>query len=110
MLWSQSEIRAFLDLIDDDEGGIDRGSIGQTVFLLLYQDSAIVEKLIRFALHAAAEDPDLAGWAAYLAVAKVEDQAALWADMVKEQPLLEATFIAPQISDALFNWGFVSLE
>lgn len=109
--WRQTEVLFLLRLIDD-ENGIDRGSIGQTVYLLIFEDPEHVQKLSEVAEYAAAFDLDLAGWAAYLAVAGADeqDQLDLWRSLLTRQPLLRGTFVSDTIGRSLSTVGFLSLE
>lgn len=109
MFWSTSEVRFLLGLIDD-ENGVDRGSFGQDVYMLIFEDPHHVDLLGQVAVEAADEDPTVAGWAAYLAVAAAEQQAEQWDVLLKRQPAVRDTFVFEHITDLLAKGCPISLE
>jgi hypothetical protein len=105
--WTPAEVVRMLGTID--ENGIDRGSIGQCVYMLIYEDPGCIEVLAQVAVDSVGKDPELAGWAAYLAVARSEHQGREWGDLLTRAPLLGRTFVGDYVDDALAGDGFVSL-
>jgi hypothetical protein len=107
--WSVAEAWSLLQVIDP-ENGIDRGSIGQSVCMLLFEDPAHVSLLREVAIASSGLEPDIAGWASYLHVARSDDQAAAWRDLVAFDPLVVRTFMGHFITSTLNEHGFVSLD
>lgn len=105
--WSLEELAALLEVID--ENGIDRGSIGQSVYMLIFEDPGCAALLRRGAVELLARDDELAGWAAYLAVAHAEDQQAEWDLLLGLEPSLTGSFVAPYVTEGLAH-GAVSLD
>jgi len=107
MRWSLEELAALLEVID--ENGIDRGSTGQSMFMLVFEDPSCGELLRQGAVAFLARDEELAGWAAYLAVAHADDQQAEWNVLLDLAPALVSSFVAPYIDEGLAH-GAVSLD
>lgn len=105
--WSLDELAALLEVID--ENGIDRGSIGQSMYMLIFEDPGCAALLRRGAVELLSNGDDVAGWAAYLAVAHAEDQQAEWDLLVRLEPALRSSFVAPYIDESLTH-GIVSLD
>lgn len=105
--WSLEELAALIEVID--ENGIDRGSIGQSVYMLIFEDPGCAALLLRGAVELLVLDEELAGWAAYLAVAHAEDQQAEWNLLLSLEPSLAGSFVAPYITEGLAH-GAVSLD
>jgi hypothetical protein len=109
MRWSPTEVHCLLGLIGE-EGGVDRGSMGQTIYLLIYEDPDSVRLLRKVAEDNAPFEPQVAGWAAYLAVANAEEPVREWSEMLKQQPWIRATFVSESITHDLDEYGFLSLS
>lgn len=105
--WSADEIAALLGVID--ENGIDRGSVGQSMYMLIFEDPNCGTVLRKTALALMGSDAQLAGWAAYLAVAHADDQQAEWDLLMSREPALATNFVAPYINEGLAHGG-VSLD
>ena len=105
--WSVDELIALLEVID--ENGIDRGSVGQSVYMLIFEDPGCSALLRNGAAEVLARDAALAGWAAYLAVAHAVDQKAEWDLLIEFEPALAGTFVAPYVMEGLKHGG-VSLD
>jgi hypothetical protein len=105
--WSLEELVALLEVID--ENGIDRGSTGQSMYMLIYEDPRCAALLRKGAVDLLARDDELAGWAAYLAVAHAEDQRAEWNLLLGLEGALADSFVAPFINEGL-ALGAVSLN
>jgi hypothetical protein len=105
--WSLEELAALLEVID--ENGIDRGSIGQSVYMLIFEDPGCAALLRKGAAELLARDDELAGWAAYLAVAHADDQQAEWDILLRLEPALTGSFVAPYINEGL-AYGMIPLD
>jgi len=105
--WSLEELAALLQVID--ENGIDRGSIGQSVYMLIFEDPECAALLRKGAVELLVRDDGLAGWCAYLAVAHSDDQQEEWEILLGLEPALAGSFVAPYINEGLGN-GAVSLD
>lgn len=105
--WSLEELAALLEVID--ENGIDRGSTGQSLYMLIFEDPGCGALLRKGAVKLLARDDELAGWAAYLAVARAEDQRAEWDIILGLEPALAGSFVAPYVNEGLAH-GAVSLD
>lgn len=103
--WSLEEVVALLEVID--ENGIDRGSVGQSMYMLIFEDPGCTAVLRRGALELVPRGDDFAGWAAYLAVAHAEDQQAEWDLLLRLQPALGSSFVAGYLDYALKHGGVV---
>jgi hypothetical protein len=103
--WSSSEVKTLLRMIDADENGIDRGSVGQCVYMLLFEDPACVATLEMAAVDLVVQDRNLAGWAAYLAVAQADEQEEQWQHLIDLAPEIRDTFVAGYIDSALERGG-----
>ena len=108
--WTHWEIRALLSLILEDENGINRGSVGQCVYMLLFEDSGCVQKLETTAIDLARADPEIAGWSAYLAIVRSDEQREQWRQLLGLAPALSESFVGRFIDDALEEFGFISLD
>lgn len=107
MRWSLDELAALLEVID--ENGVDRGSVGQSMYLLIFEDPGCAALLRRGAVELLAREDELGGWAAYLAVAHADDQQAEWDLLSGLEPALTGSFIAIYLDEALAHGG-VSLD
>jgi hypothetical protein len=107
MRWSLEELAALLEVID--ENGIDRGSVGQSMYMIIFEDPECGALLGNGALQFLDRNNEFAGWAAYLAVAHADDQQAEWDLLLRRAPALAGTFVAPFIHEALAH-GAVSLD
>lgn len=106
--WRADEVAHLLRTIDED--GIDRGSVGQCVYMLLYEDPDCGALLCRTAVDLVVTEPEIAGWAAYLAVAHADSQKVTWEELVAAAPLLQQTFVGGYLDEAFAEgWG-VSLD
>jgi hypothetical protein len=105
--WSLDELAALLEVID--ENGIDRGSIGQSMYMLIFEDPGCAALLRKGAVELLAREDEFSGWAAYLAVAHAEDQQAEWDLLLGLEPALSDSFVAPYITEGLAH-GAVSLD
>jgi hypothetical protein len=105
--WSLEELAALLEVID--ENGIDRGSTGQSMYMLLFEDPGCAALLRMGAVELLARNDELAGWAAYLAVAHAEDQQEEWDTLLGLERALTDSFVAPYIIEGLAHGG-VSLD
>jgi hypothetical protein len=105
--WSVDELAALLRVID--ENGIDRGSTGQSMYMLIFEDPGCAALLRKGAVELLPSDDEIAGWAAYLAVAHAEDQQAEWDLLQSLEPALTGSFVAPYIKEGLAH-GAVALD
>jgi hypothetical protein len=108
--WSTEEILHLVSYIDRDENSIGRGSLGQCIYMLLYQDPDYARALTKAATSSADEQPVLAAWAAYLAVARSDDQRDMWEGLCSAAPALRANWIGEYIDEALVETGFIHLD
>ena len=105
--WSLDELAALLVLID--ENGIDRGSLGQSIYMLVFEDPGCGALLRNGAAQWITRDDDLAGWAACLAVAHADEQRMEWETLLNLTPALTGCFAASYINEAL-SLGGVMLD
>jgi hypothetical protein len=104
--WSLDELAALLEVID--ENGIDPGSIGQSIYMVIFEDPGCSPLLRKGGLESARND-ELAGRAAYLAVAHADHQQEEWEVLLGLAPALRSSFVAPYINEGLAH-GTESLQ
>ena len=107
--WTAEEVIDLLRLVDDD--GFDRGSLGQSIFYLLVEDPELPKTLESVALKAIQDgDEHVASWALVLTIYLAgEDGQARLDSILEVTPALRQTWAAPQLRDALADFGHVTL-
>ena len=106
--WSLEELEALFEVID--ENGIDRGSVGQSMYMLLFEDPGCEALLRQGALTFMTGNDVFAGWAAYLAVVHADDQAAEWDLLLGLEPALRSTFAGQFLDEYISNGWPISLD
>jgi hypothetical protein len=110
LTWTTDEACKLLGFIDN-EGGLDRGTIGQTVLYLLLEDPDH-DNLVKHAAIRAARtgENDIAAWALIISVYLAGEEGRRRLDQVLvEAPELRANWATSQLIESLDEHGFVAL-
>lgn len=100
MRWTDGELICLMRLVDD-ETGLARGSIGQSIAMLILQDPDASTKLGELAVLLAEVDSDTAAWTVFLACGLSRFPVEQWASLVARAPALRATPTGDWIDERL---------
>ena len=109
MRWTVPEVWQLLEMVDP-ETAFERGSIGQCIYMLLFEDPDCRRLARRTALAAATDAPTVAAWATALYLYLVgESGPAEWTRLCAERPELADGPHADHFTATLRDFGYITL-
>jgi hypothetical protein len=109
MRWTVPEVWQLLEMVDP-ETAFERGSIGQCIYMLLFEDPDCRRLARRTALAAATDAPTVAAWATALYLYLVgESGPAEWTRLCAERPELADGPYADHFTATLRDVGYITL-
>jgi hypothetical protein len=109
MRWTVPEVWQVLELVDP-ETAFERGSIGQCIYMLLFEDPDCRDLARRTAVAAATDAPMVAAWATALYLYLVgESGPAEWPRLCAERPELAHGPYADHFTVTLRDFGYITL-
>jgi hypothetical protein len=109
LYWEQAEILRLLQAVDADE--YQRGGMGQSLYMLLVQDSNITEKMASVAVRAASSgDEEIGNIALYLHLYWLgEDAPERFSNLLSAHASLRSLSNVPEIAQQLEDHGYLAM-
>jgi Domain of unknown function (DUF4365) len=110
MRWNVAEVWQLLEMVDP-ETGFERGSVGQCIYMLLFEDPDCGELACRTAVAAVIDAPMVASWAMAIYLYLAGERApAEWARLCAERPEFTDMPHAEHFTVTLRDFGYITLD